>query len=59
MTLKRHSVKLEVQKAGSCNGWLVHMHMKSVRILTGFRMEENTEASPVFSDGRTVIRLQR
>ena len=59
MTLKRHSVKLEVQKPGSGNGWLVHVDMKSVRILTGFRVEEKAEASPVFSDSSTVIRLQR
>lgn len=25
MTLKRHRVKLKAQKAGSCNGWLIHM----------------------------------
>ena len=59
MTLKRHRVKLKAQKAGSCNGWLIHMDMKSVGILTGFRVEENAEASPVFSDNRVVIKRQR
>ena len=59
MTLKRHRVKLKAQKAGSCNGWLIYMDMKSVGILTGFRVEENAEASPVFSDNRVVIKRQR
>lgn len=59
MTLKRPTVKLEAQKAGSHNGRLVHRGVKSVGILTGFKMEENAEASPSLSDNRVVIKLQR
>lgn len=57
MTLKRPTVKPEAQKAGSHDGRLVHRGLKSVGILTGFRMEENAEAVP--SDKRDVIKRQQ
>ena len=59
MTLKRPTVKPEAQEAGSHDGRLVHRRLKSVGILTGFKMEENAEASPVPSDNRVVIKRQQ
>lgn len=46
MSLKRHTAELEMKRARGHNGWLVHMDMKSVRILTEIGVEENAEAAP-------------